>query len=383
MKLLILFLTLGAHLHGQALYIKPRGHNTSWVNFENQTGAKGMAGQTNRGAKGYALDRLKARESRVLLNIKGPGIINRMWITFNKRTSDTFKSTIVEIFWDDEKIPAVSMPLTEFFCNPLPVMASFENCCFSNPETRSFNSFVPMPFKKSAKIILTNTSEEDLTHVFYDFNLTLMDTWASGTMYFHAIANREAPTGLGKDYTILPELHGNGRFLGVSVGVIADKRYEKTWWGEGEIKFYIDDDYASPSLSGTGVEDYIGTACGQGSYVNWYQGCPIADTEKEQWSFYRFHLPDPIYFDKNIRVTLQQMGGACYEKVRELSKKGVPLIPVTADMSKEMKFVRLLDMENTPAITDDSFPHGWVNFYRQDEVNSVAYFYLDKPSVIP
>ncbi len=379
---LLLFLLVGTIAHAQGIYRKPAGNpRTAWVSFENPTGAPGAAAQANRGAKGHAFDRLKAGETVTLLQIQGPGIINRMWITINNRRPEALATALFQIYWDGENTPAVSMPLSEFFCNPLATLAPFENCCFSNPEGRSFNSIVPMPFRKSARITLTNTADTDMTHIFYDFNLTLTDEWQPGTLYLHAIASPTHTSALGEDFTILPKISGSGRFLGLSVGVTADKAYEKLWWGEGEIKLYIDGDTSHPSLSGTGVEDYIGTAWGQGAYVNQYQGCPIADADNEQWSFYRFHLPDPVYFDRDIRVTLQQIGGGPYEKVRQVWEKGTPLTPVTVDMPGKKQFHRLLEMNNPPCLDDDEFPRGWVNFYRQDSISSVAYLYLDRPAV--
>ena len=124
-------------------------------------------------------------------------------------------------------------------------------------------------------------------------------------------------TTLQKDYEFLPKVEGRGRFLGVSVGMIADtKQYFKSWWGEGEAKYYIDGDTNNPTLSGTGTEDYIGSAWGQARFINMYQGCPVADHNNMHYSFYRFHVPDPVYFNKDIRVTMQQIGNMAGGRTR-------------------------------------------------------------------
>ncbi|MDR3260352.1 MAG: DUF2961 domain-containing protein [Tannerella sp.] len=358
------------------IYMKQQ-NQSAWVSFENRTGEKGAAAQENKGAKGHPADRIAAGDSCELLQIKGPGIINRIWITVNDRSPEMLRALWIRMYWDDASTPAVSAPLGDFFCNGLSIMTDFENCFFSNPEGRSMNTIVPMPFRTAARIVLVNTSSKDLTHVFYDIDLTRLKKWDKDMLYFHCYWNRENPTTLGKDYTVLPETKGEGRFLGVSMGIQADSIYKHTWWGEGEMKFYLDGDSDFPSLCGTGTEDYIGTAWGQGRFCNRYQGCLTADGPKRLWSFYRFHVPDPILFSESCKVTLQQIGGSGRDEVLELYRANVPLIPITVDVSAEGRFIRLLD---DPLSMDDSaFPDAWVNFYRQDDVSSAAYFYLNQP----
>jgi hypothetical protein len=159
--------------------------------------------------------------------------------------------------------------------------------------------------------------------------------------------------------------------------VIADSVYRTSWWGEGEVKIYIDNDQSLPTLAGTGTEDYIGTGWGQGVYAHRFQGCLVADSAARQWAFYRYHIPDPVIFRSACRVTIQQMGGDGTEQVRQMAASGARLIPVT--VATEKKFYRLLDMNPTPALTDKNFPEGWTNFYRLDNYTATAYFYLDKP----
>lgn len=361
----------------QEVYMKQEGQ-TAWTSFENLSGAKGVAAQENKGAKGHAFDRIAAGDSCILLDMKGSGIINRIWMTVSDRTPEMLRALKIKMYWDDASIPAVSVPLGDFFCNGGATMTVFENCYFSNPEGRSMNSSIPMPFCTAARVVLVNESDSNLVHLFYDINLIRLKQWNPDMMYFHCYWNRENPTILGKDYTVLPETKGAGRFLGVSFGVIDNPVYRGSWWGEGEVKFYLDGDKDYPSLCGTGVEDYLGTAWGLGAYSHRYQGCPIAGKDR-LWSFYRFHVPDPILFSESCRMTLQQIGGAPYERVLALYKANVPLIPVTVDHSDEWRFHKLLEAEKPLALDDPDFPKAWVNFYRQDDVSSVAYYYLDRP----
>ncbi|MDR3269696.1 MAG: DUF2961 domain-containing protein [Tannerella sp.] len=364
-----------------AIYFS-RDDETAWVGFENPTGGKGAGGSENRGGKGHAFDRILAGDSCELLSIQGPGIIQRIWMTVNEKTPEMLRLLWIKFYWDGESTPAVSAPLGDFFCNGLGRMTTFENCFFSNPEGRSMNVIIPMPFRRSARIVLVNASDKELRNIFYDVDLTRLKKWDEKMLYFHSYWNRENPTVLGKDYTILPEIKGKGRFLGVNVGVIADSVYKDSWWGEGEVKFYLDGDTDYPTLCGTGTEDYIGTGWGQGRYVNRYQGCLIADPQNRMWTFYRFHVPDPVFFHTSCRVTLQQIGGSDYENVLALHQAGAALIPVTINLV-EKGLLHLLDKEPSFSIDNPGFQASgrWVNFYRQDDLSSTAYFYLDKPAI--
>jgi Protein of unknown function (DUF2961) len=161
------------------------------------------------------------------------------------------------------------------------------------------------------------------------------------------------------------------------MGIITDPLYEKSWWGEGEVKIYLDGDKDLPTLNGTGTEDYIGTGWGQGAFAHDYQGCLIADEPGRQWAFYRYHIPDPVFFSKNCEVAIQIMGGEMTDKVRSYARNGAQLIPVT--VATEKSFVKLFEMSPVPKLTDETFPQGWTNFYRSDDVSAIAYFYLDSP----
>jgi len=359
----------------QEIYRKQNAQSV-WVSFENRTGEKGAAGQANKGAKGHPSDKISAGDSCELLNIRGAGIIQRIWMTVNDRSPEMLRGLWLKMYWDDASTPAVSAPLGDFFCNGLSIMTAFENCFFSNPEGRSLNCIIPMPFKTAARIVLINLSGKQLQNMFYDIDLVRLKKWDDELLYFHSLWNRENPTKLGQDFTILPEIQGEGRFLGVSMGISTDSVYMNTWWGEGEMKVYLDGDKVFPSLCGTGTEDYIGTGWGQGRFVNKYQGC-LLDGKNRQWSFYRFHVPDPVLFSKSCKVTLQQIGGGNYTDVLNLWRKKIPLIPISVYLNEESRLVGLLD--EPMSLDNPNFPNGWVNFYRQDDVSSVAYFYLDRP----
>jgi hypothetical protein len=233
-----------------------------------------------------------------------------------------------------------------------------------------------MPFQTGARIVLTNDSTVDVSMVFYDLNVTHLDSPLKDAGYLHAFWNRQPKVPIGEPYEILPFIKGRGRFLGNQVNVIGDPLYAGSGWCEGEVKFYLDGE-TSPTLVGTGTEDYMGSGWGSGVYFNRYFGSSIADDEHSQWAFYRLHVPDPILFDSGLRVTIDDMGGDETANVRRMVAKGAKVKPVTVAHSK---FTRILDEVSFPTLDSPEFPEGWVNFYRSDDFCSTAYFYLDKPT---
>ena len=348
-----------------------------WVSFENITGAKGMGGMENNGAKGHACDSITAGASKTLLNIEGPGIINRIWVTISDRSPEMLRSLIINMYWDNEEKPAVSVPFGDFFGIGLGKTAVYENVLFANPEGRSFNSFIQMPFKKGARIDLVNQSDTNLAMVFYDIDLQILKNWDENYLYFHSYWHRDTATILGNDFEIMPSVTGKGRFLGSNICINANPKYKDCWWGEGEVKIYLNGDKEFPTLIGSGTEDYIGTAWGQGQYFTNTTGCLIADSKNLQWAFYRYHISDPVYFKSDCKVTIQQIGGNTKDIVIGLQKQEVRLIPVTVHEAPRM--IHIYKKDSTVDIEDKSLPNAWTNFYRSDDLAATSYFYLDSP----
>lgn len=367
---------------GKNLYEFNNNSTPAWSSFENITAEKGKGGMENNGAKGHPSNGIEPGETKVLLNVKGHGIINRIWATINDRSPEMLRSLKLEIFWDDEKKAAVSVPFGDFFGIGLGQTYAYHNAFFANPEGRSFLCFIPMPFKEGAKIQITNESGKRLSHLFFDIDFEKIDEWKDDYLYFHSYWSRDTSTKLAKDFEVLPAISGKGRFLGMNVGVIANPLYNNYWWGEGEVKMYLDGDKQFPSLVGTGTEDYIGTGWGQGEFYNDYSGCLVANRNNTDWAFYRYHVPDPIFFKKDVRVTLQQMGGNRKDSVIALQKRGVPMLPVGIDDQKKVH--PLYEKGKVAKLDAPGLPDGFSNFYRSDDVSATAYFYLDKPmSALP
>ena len=363
-------------LIAQNLYTLPKDFKSSSISsFENINGIKGAGGKTNHSAKGNASEDLKSGQSKTLLNIDGAGIIQRMWFTLRERSPEMMRSVRLRIYWDGETKPAVDVPFGDFFGYGLSRVVKFETALFSNPEGRSFNCMIPMPFRKGAKVVITNESPQNIGSIFFDIDFVKYEKMDDDALYFHAYWIRQKTSELRKDFEFLPEIEGKGRFLGVNIGVNADEAYGETWWGEGEVKMYIDNDKELPTINGTGTEDYIGTAWGMGQFTGLYQGCTVANDSTKQYAFYRFHVPDVIGFNKNFRASIQQIGGGMLDVVRNLLKNNVKLEPVS--VAGLNSFRSLLD--NPKNIFDKDFPFGWVNFYRIDDYSATSYFYLNSP----
>jgi len=358
------------------LFEKPRQVQTRWASFENLTAGKSCGALENKGAKGHAFDFLAAGETKTLLDVKGRGLITRIWATINDRSPEMLRSLRLDMYWDNAAKPAVSAPMGDFFGMGLGRKAAFECAFFADPEGRSFLCFIPMPFRKAARITITNESSNGLSHFFYDVDFLLNVEHTPETLYFHAHWRRERPNELGKEFLILPHVRGNGRFLGCNIGFIADPAYDKVWWGEGEVKIWFGED-EHPTLCGTGLEDYMGTGWGLGIYAQRFQGSLISDWGTRQWTFYRYHVDDPVFFDEGCKVAIQTLGGGMKKEVIALQEKGVPLIPVTIDPAMLIPVVGLADRKQPVDLKDPSVPEGWCNFWRRDDWSSTAYFYLD------
>ena len=359
----------------------PPNIETRWVSPENPTGEKGKGGMTNKGAKGNAFYIVQPGETKALLNVKGAGIIQRFWMSGTIATNHEQRRAVrIDMFWDGANKPAVSAPIGDFFGVAHGLLFPFESKLFLSPEGRSFNCNIPMPFKKSAYITITNESSKEVW-IWYDINYLKVDKLQKDVLYFHTYWNRNVKTTLGKDYTILPKVEGNGRFIGSNIGIIGDEHYRSTWFGEGEVKIYLDDDNEYSSLVGTGTEDYIGSGWGQGTFSNQYVGSLIADRKNDIYAFYRFHLADNVYFHKNCKVTIQQMGSSNKKRIIEMQKNGGEAQPVWFIDQREGKTKqgRLLEKGNETLFDSSDFPNTSTNYYRSDDVCATAYFYLDKP----
>jgi hypothetical protein len=309
--------------------------------FENPTGAKGAGGASYGGRKGAPSKRVAARERVVLADVEGSGVVRHIWMTMPPAPPEQLRSLVLEVFYGSADEPSVSVPCLDFFGLPHGRAVAYCSALSSAQEARGFNSYVPMPFRDGIRIELVNAQDRE-TILYYQVDYTLQAEVPADLGYLHVSFRRENPTTLRQDFVIADGLRGPGRFLGCNVGVrVID---DANWYGEGEVKVYLDGDDELPTICGTGLEDYVGTAWGLGVHETPYCGAPLVvgpnvvdgtpmNGNPDLVGFYRWHLPDPIMFRSSLKVTIQQIGAkffaagqeeamAAYEKTNPVAGTG-------------------------------------------------------------
>ncbi len=286
------------------------------ISFENPSGERGGGGTAANGRKGSPARLIAPGEKVMLADIKGPGRVRHLWMTFPPSIPEQMRSAILEVSYDELDYPSISVPCLDFFGLPHGRPTAYFSALTSVAEGRGFNAYFPIPFRKRLRMEFTNGSAVSIPF-YYQINYTLEDV-AADTGYLHVSFRRENPTTLQKDFVIASGLRGPGRFLGSALGVRV-LRDDMSWYGEGEFKVYRDGDEKWPTICGTGLEDYVGSAWGMGKHTALYAGVPIhvVDPARQKTptgpvpdfvSFYRWHLPDPIVFRETFTATIQQIG---------------------------------------------------------------------------
>lgn len=250
-------------------------------------------------------------ETITIAEMEGPGAIQHIWMT----PTGVWRWTIIRIYWDDESTPSVECPIADFFCmgwNEYSPLVSLPVCV--NPGS-AFNCYWQMPFRKKCKITMENVNDRDAMNLYYQIDYTLTEV-PEDAAYFHA-QFRRTPYNETSDFTLIDGIKGKGQYVGV---YLAWGLRNNGWWGEGEIKFFIDGDKDYPTICGTGTEDYF---CGSynfdrnGRFTEFctpYTGlCQVIRPDgtyrsQERFGLYRWHIVDPIRFEKNLKVTIQDLG---------------------------------------------------------------------------
>ncbi|MBE2204920.1 MAG: DUF2961 domain-containing protein [Chthoniobacterales bacterium] len=266
-----------------------------------------------RGWKVRPLIRVKADTTVTIMDVDGPGVIQQMWMT----PTGHWRHAILRIYWDGSETPSVECPIGDFFAcgwNQFAQISSLAVCV--NPGS-AFNCYWTMPFRKKCRITLENIGLEDMV-LFYQINYSLEEV-PTDAGYFHAQFRRVNPVPYKEVYTIVDGIEGKGQYVGTYMAWGVNNR---GWWGEGEIKFFMDGDTEFPTICGTGTEDYF---CGSYNFENSvtkqyqeyttpYAGLPQVIRpdglyqSQQRFGMYRWHITDPIRFDKDLRVTIQALG---------------------------------------------------------------------------
>ena len=306
---------------------------TRSISPENLTGEPGKGGMTtleNGSAKNNARElgqgwkvnpfiNIKAGETFTLAEINGPGAIQHIWMT----PTGTWRFSILRFYWDDEKEPSVEVPVGDFFGAGWGAYANLNSLPVTINPGSAFNCYWTMPFRKKCRITMTNINVESMT-VYYQVDYTLTEV-PDDAAYFHAQFRKKNPVQ-GGIYTLIDSIQGKGQYVGTYLALGVNNN---GWWGEGEIKFYMDGDSKFPTINGTGTEDYF---CGSydfdtrkkkanGEETTEYTEFSTAYTGLHQvirgdghyqvmqrFGMYRWHIMDPIRFDKELKVTIQDLG---------------------------------------------------------------------------
>ncbi|MFD0711210.1 glycoside hydrolase family 172 protein [Paenibacillus sp. GCM10027626] len=297
---------------------------TRSISPENFTGAKGQGGMATEGTgKAAARDlglgwkispsvSIGANSSFTIAEIEGPGVIQHIWLTCGVQS---WRQLILRIYWDDETEPSVEVPLGDFFCNGWCERSLVNSLPVSVNPANGFNSYWEMPFRGNAKLVVENISCHD--HIlYYQIDYALSDI-PDDMAYFHAQWRRSDPLPYKEVHTIVDGIKGKGHYVGT---YLAWQVNSNNWWGEGEIKFYMDGDGEYPTICGTGTEDYFGGAWNwdiEGKYVTYstpflgmHQHIKPDGTYRanQRFGMYRWHIMDPIRFESDLRVTIQALG---------------------------------------------------------------------------
>ncbi|MCL5268949.1 MAG: DUF2961 domain-containing protein [Bacteroidetes bacterium] len=302
------------------------------ISPENFTGAKGQGGMATEGTgadaaknlgQGWKVSpsvKIDSKSTFTLAEVDGPGEIKHIWMT----ATGNWRLLIFRIYWDDEKEPSVECPVGDFFCMGWGQYSPLQSLAVAVNPGNGFNCYWPMPFHKKCRITLENISDHDVT-LYYQIDYVLAEV-PNDAAYFHAEFKQEDPVSYKKDYVLVENIHGRGQYVGT---YLALETRSNGWWGEGEIKFFIDGDVQFPTICGTGAEDYF---CGSYSFDTKKEKAPGIETIEytefcspysglpqvirgdghynvmERFGMYRWHITDPIHFKETLRVTIQDLG---------------------------------------------------------------------------
>lgn len=305
---------------------------TRSISPENFTGAKGQGGMATEGTgKGPSRDLgqgwkvspsvvIKAHTTFNVAEIDGSGAIQHIWMT----PTGNWRNSIIRFYWDGETTPSVEAPVGDFFCMGWGQYSPLQSLAVCVNPGSAFNCYWPMPFRKKCRITMENIDDKDMV-LYYQVDYTLTDVPADAA-YFHAQFRRVNPLPYKGVYTLVDGIKGKGQYVGT---YIAWGVHNNGWWGEGEIKFYIDGDTKYPTINGTGTEDYF---CGSYDFdtrkknaagveeTNYTEFCtPYAGLHQvikgdghyqvaQRFGLYRWHIADPIRFNKDLKVTIQALG---------------------------------------------------------------------------
>ena len=306
---------------------------TRSISAENPTGQKGggaratpdemsPASVLGLGWKVRPCIRLEPGTSTTLMDIEGAGVIQHIWITVRH---EAYRDTVLRFHWNGEENPSIEAPLGDFFCNGHGLRYNVNSLPVAVNPSGGFNCYWPMPFRHRARITIENQRSEPIDGFFYQITYALTEV-PENAACFHAQWRRSMTRRDHPEHVILEGVVGRGHYVGT---FLAWTQLSNGWWGEGEIKLYMDGDTEHPTICGTGTEDYFGGAWCFGfggengdTYSTPFLGYPLYRRESGEvprHGLYRWHVLDPIRFKRDLKVTIQALGWWPNEKFQPLT----------------------------------------------------------------
>ncbi|MEW5902348.1 MAG: glycoside hydrolase family 172 protein, partial [Acidobacteriota bacterium] len=258
---------------------------------------------------------IKPGETHILADIAGPGIIQHIWMTFNEARPNWLEKggsarpdeIVLRMYWDEALEPAVEAPLGDFFAAGFGLRNEIRSLPVAVEGGDGYNCYWPMPFRKRAKITVTNEGKLNVRSFYYHLDYLQVDDLPEDSAYFCAQYRQEFPEQAGRDYLIL-EAEGRGHYVGT---VMSARSRSPLWFGEGDVRIYVDGDMR-PTIQGTGTEDYFLCAWGLEPCLYPFFGCTYMSSGFDdlgvRYTLYRWHILDPIHFTKSIRFTIEHTG---------------------------------------------------------------------------
>lgn len=351
---------LGMNLGNLSRLSDAKSRSISAENRNGEPGRGGMAGEEGAsweaakdlgvGWKTSPCVKIAAGETFPLADIEGPGAIQQIWMT----PTEGWRFLILRIYWDGQEYPSVECPIGDFFAcgwEQYSQLSSLAVCC--NPRS-GLNCYWEMPFRRRCRMTVENLNPKEAT-LFYQINYTLTEI-PEDCAYFHASFRRVNPLPYKEVYTVLDGVEGKGHYVGT---YLAWGVNNACWWGEGEIKFYLDGDTEYPTICGTGTEDYF---CGSYNFENphthknyvefstpyggFYKvGMDALYQSQNRFGAYRFHINDPIRFEEDLKVTIQALGW----------REGGRYLPLQDDISSVAFWYQDLPTAEFPKLKDKDY----------------------------
>ncbi len=332
------------------------------ISPENFSGEKGQGGMATEGTgassardlgQGWKISPsiiIEPGQTFELADISGPGAIQQIWMT----PTGHWRFSILRIYWDDQEQPAVECPVGDFFACGWGQFAPLSSLAVCVNPGSAFNCYWEMPFRQRCRITMTNIGAEAM-RLYYQINYTLTEV-PEDCAYFHAQFRRTNPLPYEAVYTLLDGVQGQGHYVGTYMAWGVNNN---GWWGEGEIKFFIDGDGDYPTICGTGTEDYF---CGSYNFENKetrqyqefttpYAGlCQVIRPDglyqsQMRFGMYRWHIPDPVRFQEDLRVTIQALGW----------RSGRRYLPLQDDIASVAYWYQTLPTASFPALPDRDY----------------------------